>query len=188
MLKETDIFKVLKDFYANRASFFQEKYNRLVSFGDMVSDRWEKARLLGFGEGASIYDSALVMGNVTVGEQTWIGPQVLLDGLRAALSIGSHCSISAGVQIYTHDSVKRSITGGKHALSVAPTSIGNNVYIGPNTIIGKGVTIGNHVIVGTQSYVNASLPDYAVAWGQPAKVVGKVVLNQEGNDFEIQYN
>ena len=188
MIEEIDFLAAVKKFYSNRASFFQDNYNRLVSFGDMVSDRWEKARLLGFGEGTSIYDSALVQGNVSVGERTWIGPQVILDGLRAALSIGSHCSISAGVQIYTHDSVGWTITGGKQTHAVAPTTIGNNVFIGPNTVVGKGVTIGNHVIIGTHSYVNASLPDYAVAWGQPAKIKGKVVLNEDGEAFEINYN
>ena len=48
---------------------------------------------------------------VTVGAGTWIGPNTLLDG-TGGLSIGASCSISAGVQIYTHDSVMWALSGG----------------------------------------------------------------------------
>ena len=48
------------------------KFRRVLPFGEYVSDRWEKARALGFGEAASIYDSAYVFGDVRVGEGTWV--------------------------------------------------------------------------------------------------------------------
>ena len=56
--------------------------------GDYLVDRWEKARELGFGKGASIYDSAIVIGDVKVGEESWIGPNVIqMD--RVALKSGA---------------------------------------------------------------------------------------------------
>ena len=75
-----------------------KKWKRTLPFGDYFVDRWEKANELGFGKGTSIYDSAIVIGDVKVGENTWIGPNVILDG-SGGLQIGSWCSISAGVQI-----------------------------------------------------------------------------------------
>ena len=154
----------------------------------MVADRWEKAKLLGFGEGASVYDSALVLGDVQVGAHTWIGPNVVLDGSGAPLRIGDYCSVSAGVQFYTHNSVAWAVTGGRSAYAHASVSIGSCVYFGPNTIVAQGVTIGSHCIVGAQSFVNSSLPAYAVAWGQPAAVVGRVVMNEDESDYTIVYN
>ena len=56
---------------------------RTLPFGDYISDRWEKARLLGFGEGSSIYDSAHVFGDVSIGSATWIGPFTILGRVRA---------------------------------------------------------------------------------------------------------
>ena len=38
------------------------QWGRTLPLGDYFVDRWEKARRLGFGEGTSIYDSALVIG------------------------------------------------------------------------------------------------------------------------------
>jgi len=37
-----------------------------------------------------------------------------------------------------------------------------------------GVTIGENAVVGAFSFVTADVPDNAVAYGVPAKVVGKV--------------
>ena len=101
----------LREFWRARRGEVDAKFSRTLPFGDYVVDRWEKARLLGFGEGTSIYDSALVLGDVSVGENTWIGPGTILDG-TGGLSIGSFCSISAGVQIYTHDTVAWATSGG----------------------------------------------------------------------------
>lgn len=143
------------------------KWDRVLSFPEMLSDRWEKSRFLGFGEYSSIYDSSLVFGDVTVGEHTWIGPYTLLDG-SGGLTIGSHCSISAGVQIYTHDSVSWAISGGVAEYDYAPVTIGNNCYIGPQTVIAKGVTIGAGSIVGALSYVDRDVSPGAKVWGRPA--------------------
>lgn len=146
-------------------------WNRSLPFGDYIVDRFEKARSLGFGEKASIYDSALVLGNVRVGDNTWIGPFTVLDG-SGGLEIGSYCSISAGVQIYTHDTVKWAITGGAHLPERAPVHIGARCYIGPNVVISKGVTIGDGCVIGANSFVNSDVPEGMRAWGSPAKVKG----------------
>jgi acetyltransferase-like isoleucine patch superfamily enzyme len=149
---------------------FLEKLNRSLPLADLLFDRWDRARLLGFGEGTSIYDSALVLGQVRVGTLTWIGPNTVLDG-SGDLCIGSNCSISAGVQIYTHDSVKWAVSGGTESYEYAPTQIGNNCYIGPNTIVSKGVTLGNGCIVGANSFVNNSFPDGTKLVGSPARSI-----------------
>jgi hypothetical protein len=48
----------------------REHWNHSLPSGDYIVGRWRKARVLGFGEGSSIYDSALVLGNVKVGKKT----------------------------------------------------------------------------------------------------------------------
>src|SRR6476620_9274623 len=85
--------------YAAQDDMLRARYSRSLPMQDAFDDRWERARKLGFGEGASIYNSAGVFGTVTVGAKTGIGPYVVLDG-SGGLSIGSTCSISCGVHIY----------------------------------------------------------------------------------------
>ena len=155
---------------ACQQTLVQQQWKRSLPFADYIVDRWEKARVIGFGEGSSIYDSALVIGDVKVGRNTWIGPFTVLDG-SGGLEIGDNCSISAGVQIYTHDTVNWAISGGTEQAERAPVQVGNNCYVGPNTIICKGVIIGDGCVIGANSLVKHDVPDGMKAWGTPAKII-----------------
>lgn len=153
----------------------RRQYDRRVAIGDLITDRWANAAQYGFGEGTSCYDNVLILGDVKVGRHSWIGPGVVLDG-QGGLVIGDHCAISAGVQIYTHNSVKRATSMGLAALDVAPTRIGSGVYIGPNTIIEMGVTIGDGAVIGAMSLVKHDIPAGARAWGCPARLQSDMPL------------
>ena len=160
----------LKALWQQRRAEVDVKFKRTLPFADYIVDRWEKAKTLGFGEGASIYDSVLVFGDVKVGAKTWIGPFVILDG-SGGLEIGAYCSISAGVQVYSHDTVNWAITGGVSAYEYAETRIGNNCYIGPNVIIAKGVSIGDGCVIGANSVVLSDIPSHSKAVGSPCRIV-----------------
>ncbi|MGY4178323.1 acetyltransferase-like isoleucine patch superfamily enzyme [Bradyrhizobium sp. USDA 4518] len=146
------------------------KFNRHVSTGDLLSDRWENARECGFGEGTSCYDNVLVLGDVKVGRHCWIGPNVILDG-SGGLVIGDYCSISAGVQIYTHHTVAWATSFGRAPIDRRSARIGSGVYIGPNTVIEMGSEIGDGAVIGAMSLVRSKIPSRARAWGVPARVI-----------------
>jgi acetyltransferase-like isoleucine patch superfamily enzyme len=157
----------------------RRQYGRVVSLGDLFIDREEKANILGFGEGSTIYDSSLVIGDVKVGKNTWVGPCTVLDG-SGGLTVGDYCTISAGVQIYTHDTVKWTLSGGRAEYEHAPVTIGSCCYVGPSSIISRGVRIGNHCIVGANSFINTDLEDYSVAAGTPCRKIGEVKIDERG--------
>jgi len=153
------------------------RFDRSLPLQDGLDDRWERARRLGFGEKVSIYNSAIVFGDVRIGANTWVGPNVILDGSGEGLTIGSSCSISAGVHIYTHDSVFWALSGGKSGYRKGRVTIGDCCYIGPQSVIAADVTIGPHSLVATNSFVNRDVPPYTIVGGTPARILGHVVLD-----------
>jgi acetyltransferase-like isoleucine patch superfamily enzyme len=152
---------------SQRATVF-ERFKRHVSINDLLSDRWETAEFYGFGDGTSCYNNVLILGDVRVGKNTWIGPNVVLDG-TAGLEIGDFCSISAGVQIYTHNTVNWSTTMGEEPAETASTKIGNGVYIGPNSIVQMGVTVEDKSVIGAMSFVNKDVNHSEKVFGCPAR-------------------
>jgi acetyltransferase-like isoleucine patch superfamily enzyme len=119
-------------------------------------------------------NSAVILGDVKVGKHTRIGPNVVLDGLGGALVIGDFCALSAGVEIYTHHTVRWCQFGSGGEDGAGPTAVGNGVYIGPNSVIAMGITIGDSVVIGAMSFVNQNIPARKKAWGCPATVVGDI--------------
>lgn len=161
---------------------FRARFQRDMPLEEMLYDRWERAKSLGFGDKTSIYHNSYVYGDVSVGESTWIGPFTLLDG-SGGLKIGSFCSISAGVQIYSHDTVKWALSGGKAPYERKPVSIGDSCHIGAQAVITKGVIIGAHSVIGSCSFVNCDIPPYTVAFGVPCRPRGRVII--EGDDVRL---
>lgn len=165
--------------YEQLRSDMRARWQRDLPLQELLTDRWERARSLGFGDRASIYQESYVYGDVTVGEMTWIGPYTLLDG-SGGLSIGSYCCISAGVHIYTHDTVKWALSGGRAEYERAPVVIEDCCYLGGQAVIAKGVRIGCHALIGANAFVNRDVADHSIVVGSPARVVGHVVVAAEG--------
>ena len=191
MLK-TEKHKISDQFYANLTSLYKKrrsetkkKWNRVLPFNELISDRWEKAQFLNGLSGSSVYDNSYVFGKVSIGKNTWIGPYTILDGSGGKLTIGEFCSISSGVQIYTHNTVKCALTKGKSEFEKKSVRIGDCCYIGPNSIIGMGSSIGKCSVIGSLSFVNSKIPPYSIAFGSPAKIVGKVIV--KGKKVEFKY-
>lgn len=174
------LLKEVQEIHVALREEIRGKWQRSLPFEEELFDRWERARSLGFGEGSSVYQQSYIYGDVKVGANTWIGPLTILDG-TGGLTIGDNCSISAGVQIYTHDTVRWALSGGKAKYEYAPVRIESCCHIGAQAVIIKGVTIGDRSIIGALSFVNRNIPPCSVAVGIPARVIGKVEVSGEGN-------
>lgn len=166
----------LRAAYRTQDDALRERFKRSLPLQDAVVDRWERAKSLGFGEGVSIYNSAIVYGDVTIGRNSWVGPYVVLDGCGGGLSIGEWCSISAGVHIYTHDTIAWALSGGRVAHRHAAVSIGDCCYIGSQSVIAAGVTIGSRSVIAANSFVNQAVAPETIVGGSPARPIGRVVF------------
>ncbi|MGB4593270.1 MAG: CatB-related O-acetyltransferase [Coriobacteriia bacterium] len=127
-----------------------------------------------------------------IGEYTYGVPVVLHADQppEARLRIGRYCSIAIEVRIFL---------GGEHrpdwvttypfpalpqmwpsagGISGTPATkgdvvIGNDVWIGHGATILSGVTIGDGAVIGAMAVVTGDVPPYAIAAGNPARVIRK---------------
>ena len=99
--------------------------------------------------------------NFKLGQKTDIGAFTYINAkygvtIEDFVQVGSHCSIYS---VSTIDDKK------------GPVSIKKNSKIGAHSVIMPGVVIGENAIIGACSFVNADIPDNAIAFGVPAKVI-----------------
>lgn len=161
----------------------KHKRNRVLPFEELLFDRWEKAKFLNGKKNSSVYHNNYIYGDVSLGEKTWVGPLTVLDGSGGKLKIGKFCSISSGVQIYTHHTVKWSLTGGKSKIEKGDVTIGNYCYIGPCTMVSKGVKIGNRCVIGANTLINKNIPSNSIVYGNPGQIIGKVKIKDSKVNF-----
>ena len=185
-MDKAEFARLFEEYMADKREELSRKYNRVLPSGELIFNRFDKGEYLGCGKGSSVYDTSVIMGDVQIGEEVWVGPYTILEGSSAKLTIGNHVSIAAGVMIYTHDSTKNYVSGGKEPFQKKPVSIGNHTSIGTLSMISCGVTIGNHCVIGAYSFVKDDIPDYSIAAGVPARIIGKVNIQDDGS-VEFEY-
>jgi abequosyltransferase len=119
----------------------------------------------------------------------WERPAPVLS-IGERVGIRPYCMISASEQIVIEDDVIigafSSVIDSDHtfaegrpnvmhnSVATAPIRIGRGTWLAERVAVLRGSSIGRCCIVGANSVVRGELPDYAIAAGAPARVVGQV--------------
>jgi acetyltransferase-like isoleucine patch superfamily enzyme len=120
-----------------------------------------------------VSSSRIIARNVSIGEDTFIGHQVLISGTEVAkITIGNYVDIAPRVVILsgTHEVDMQ----GNHSAGEGKGKavwIQDGVWIGANSTILPGVTIGRKSIIGAGSLVVHDIPPFCVAVGNPCKPI-----------------
>ena len=176
----TGLLEDLRELHKELRGDTKENFQRINPFYEDLFDWRERGAFwCDSSKNVTIYNSTTVIGNVEIGDNTWIGPFCSLDG-GGGLTIGRYCSISTGCQIVTHDTVRWALSGGKLPYEYAPIKIGDCCFIGSHAIITKGVTIGDQCVIGAGAVVTKDVPPLTIVGGVPASTIGKVVILDTG--------
>ena len=121
-----------------------------------------------------IISSAQICGNsqVTIGDDTFIGYDVLIVGGESRIDIGRFVDIGPRVCIVsgTHAIDMH----GQHSAGAGCSKdivIEEGAWIGANSTILGGVRLGRKCVIGAGSVVTRDIPPYAIAVGVPCRAV-----------------
>lgn len=112
-----------------------------------------KSISIGDNSGLGINFSRMGGGELAIGEDVIMGPDVLII-------TSDHISSRTDLSM-----IKQGLD------SAEKVNIGDDVWIGARAIILKGVSIGSGSIVGAGAVVTRDVPDWAVVAGNPARII-----------------
>jgi len=131
---------------------------------------------LGWYPSAFFFTGYIYMEARSAGSFIHLGDGVCINNNSVLVSDGAGITIGKGSMLGTHceviDSDFHDLHPDRRSNGVAKTGqvvIGENVLIGSNVKILKGVRIGRNAIIANGSVVTRSVPENAVAFGNPAR-------------------
>ncbi len=113
-------------------------------------------------------------GKITVGNDASIGPNCFIRAGIGPVKLGSHVTIGAYTVVVSGNPgyTRLDIPMKRQLGSTHGVAIGDDVWIGVGARITDGVTVGRGCVIGTGAVVIEDVPDYAIAAGVPAKIIG----------------
>ena len=133
----------------------------------------EPGRDIAVGDGTHIGADVFVHGPVTFGKNVALNARCHIDGGRAGVVIGDDTRIGPECRLFAfnHSFAPDALVREQPTTSEGIV-VGRDVWLGASVCVTDGVRIGDHAVVGMGAVVTKDVPEWAVAAGNPARVVG----------------
>ena len=123
------------------------------------------------GDGVKIASHALLRRlELEMGDNCTVNSYAVLHG---KIRIGSNVSIAPGAKLFgeNHNFSRIDIPFKQQGNVRKGITVGDDVWIGADVIIVDGVRVGSHVVLAAGAVVTKDVPDYALAGGNPARII-----------------
>jgi acetyltransferase-like isoleucine patch superfamily enzyme len=145
----------------DRVIIYQAEDGGPVQLGDRSAVLRDTAIETGFG------------GSIRIGSETWIHPRNQLNAYRGSIHVGNGVDIAPNCAFYPYDhgfAASQSIRE-QPLETKGDIVVEDHAWLGVGVIVLSGVRIGKGAVIGAGSVVNKDIPDYAIAVGNPARVI-----------------
>ena len=128
---------------------------------------------------AFVHPHAVVIGNVIIGKDVYIGPGAALRGDWGKIIIEDGCNVQENCTIHMFPGVTVLLKEAAHighGAIINGATVGRNCLIGMNAVIMDEVELGDECIVGALSFIKQGekFPARSLIAGNPAKIIKQV--------------
>ena len=128
---------------------------------------------------AFVHKEAIIIGNVIIGKDVYIGPGASLRGDWGQITIEDGCNVQDNCIIHIFpgkDVVLQENAHIGHGAIIHGANIGKNTLVGMNAVVMDDANVGDECIVGALCFVKAEMqiPNRKVVVGNPALIKGEV--------------
>jgi len=138
------------------------------------------------GQGVYIAKSAVVFGDVTLGDHSSVWYNAVLRGDIQGIVVGHHTNIQDNAVIHLADElpclIGNWVTVG-HSAVVHACTVGDECLVGIGSVILDGAVVGRQSLIGAKALVTpgTEIPEGSLVMGSPAKVVRALSDQERGN-------
>jgi carbonic anhydrase/acetyltransferase-like protein (isoleucine patch superfamily) len=132
-----------------------------------------------FDKGALVHDTAVIIGDVHIGENSSVWPNAVLRGDMDSITIGKLSNLQDNVTVHTDNGIQVNVGDGAvigHNAIIHGATISDNVLIGMGAIIMNGSRIGANSIIGAGTVIPEKkvIPEASLVIGSPGRIIRKV--------------
>ncbi|NIB40320.1 transferase hexapeptide repeat family protein [Pseudomaricurvus alkylphenolicus] len=127
-------------------------------------------------ETSYVHPNAVIIGDVIIGENCYIGPQCSIRGDYGRITIADGANIQDNCVLHSFPGKPCSVGSNAHISHGAilhGCTVKNNGFVGINAVVMDDAIVGEGAMVAAMAFVKAAfeIDDHCLAVGQPAKIV-----------------
>lgn len=128
---------------------------------------------------AFVHPQAVVIGNVIIGKEVYIGPGAAIRGDWGGIVLGDGCNVQENCIVHMFPGLTVRLEESAHighGAIIHGAHIGRNVLVGMNAVIMDEAEIGEESIIGALAFIKAKtvIPRRSLVVGNPGKIIREV--------------
>lgn len=126
---------------------------------------------------AFVHPTAVLIGQVEIGEEASVWPNTTLRGDDGRIVIGARTSVQDGTVIHATENLSHTIVGEHttvgHNVTLHGARVGSHCIVGMGSILLDNCVIGDHCLIGAGTLItqNVEIPSGSLVLGSPGRVV-----------------
>jgi sugar O-acyltransferase (sialic acid O-acetyltransferase NeuD family) len=136
------------------------RFRRIASLG-IPRERWATV----------VHPTACLAADVSLGPGTFVGPLAVVE---PGVTAGMHACLRGGSYVSHDVRLADFVFVGPNATVLGRGTLAEGAHIGANAACREEIAVGRYAVVGIGATVVADVPEFAIAAGNPARIIGRV--------------